>query len=440
MRHLFVPVLAVLVLLACSRNSSQQVVAVVNGEKIAAADIEAMLPQNLDSLRADTVKKQVLDGIIARKLFAQEAKREGMEKDAEYQVELEQKALVNQRLYDTVAAPGNRLTETELQAAYKLLQTEAHLRLISVPDESLARRLAAELDQGAVFESLAGRYSKHASAVKDGDAGFMPLLYVDAPLRTRVMVLKPGQHTEPTRVANAWQIAMLVETRPADPGPPPLDQYRPEFEPRLKQLRRRELANEYLANLRQRVTYEPAGLDILCKPVDSITEADKDVAVAYRDNSKYVKVARLLPVAARFPAMLDSAMKKYAVRRAIEEDLMYEDALRMGLDKAPDIVRQLAAKREDVLYRTLFKREVIDKIDVSDAEVMDYFRQNRQNFTSPDSNRVAGMIRSRLLTERRDARMQEYLAGLKAKAKIAINDAALAAVKKEATARGNPKR
>jgi parvulin-like peptidyl-prolyl isomerase len=296
------------------------------------------------------------------------------------------------------------------------------------------------LDQGAVFESLAGKYSKHASAVKGGDAGFMPLLYVDAPLRARVMVLKPGQHTEPAPAANAWQIAMLVETRPANPGPPPLSEYRPEFEPRLKQLRRRELANEYMAELRQRITYKPAGLDILCKPIDSITAADKDVAVAYRDNSKYVKVARLLPVAARFPAMLDSAMKKYAVRRAIEEDLMYEDALRMGLDKAPDIVRQLAAKREDVLYKALFKREVTDRINVSDAEVMDYFRQNRQNFTSPDSTQVASMIRSRLLTERRDARMQEYLVGLKAKAKITIDDAALAAVKKEATAKGNPKR
>jgi len=440
MRYPFGPVLVVLALVACACSSSHQAVAVVNGEKITAAAVETMLPQNLDSLRADTVKKQVLDGIITRKLFAQEAKREGMEKDAEYQVELEQKALVNQRLYDTVTAPGNRLTEAELQAAYKLLQTEAHLRLISVPDESLARRLTAELDRGAVFESLAAKYSKHASAAKAGDAGFMPLLYVDAPLRAKVMVLKPGQHTEPTSAANAWQIAMLVDTRAADPGPPPLSQYRPEFEMRLKQLRRRELANEYMAKLRQRITYKPAGLDILCKPIDSITDTDKDVAVAYRDNSKYVKVARLLPVAARFPAMLDSAMKKYAVRRAIEEDLMYEDALRMGLDKALDIVRQLSAKREDVLYKALFKREITDKISVSDAEVMDYFRQNRQNFTSPDSNQVAGMIRSRLLTERRDARMQEYLAELKAKAKITIDDAALAAVKKEATARGNPKR
>ncbi len=444
MRHLFVPILAVLALVACAGSSGRQVVAVVNGDKIVAADIEAMLPQNLDSLRADTVKKQVLDGIITRKLFAEEAKREGMEKDAEYQVELEQKALVNQRLYDTVTAPGNRLTEAELQAAYKQLQTEEHLKLIAVSEESLAKRLSADLDQGAVFESLAARYSKRPSAVKGGDEGFTPLLLITEPLRTKVTVLKPGERTQPTPVTDqwqtTWQIAELVETKPATPAPPPLDSIRPAFERRLLQLQRRELANQYMAKLRSRISYNPQGLDILCKPIDSITEADKDVAVAYKDKSKYVKVARLLNIAAQFPPQLDTAMKKYKIRRTIEEDLMYEDALRMGLEKAPDIVRQLAATREDVLFKALFKKEVTDKLVVTDADVLDYFRQHRENFTSPDSNQVAGMIRSRLLTERRDARMQEYLAGLKAKAKITINQAALAAVKKEATARGNPKR
>ena len=414
----------------------------VNGEKITIADVEAMLPRNLDSMRADTVMKQVLDGMIARKLFAQEAKREGLEKDAQYQVEMEQKALLEQRLYDTTTAPGNRLTEQDVQSAYKLLQTEVHPRLIVVPDESLAKRLAAELDQGAVFETLAVKYSKHPSAVKGGDEGFIPLLYMAEPLRTRVSVLKPGQHTQPTAVTDdwqiTWQIAMLVETRPATPAPPPLDSIRTEFETQLKKLQRREIAHEYMAKLRQRITYNPAGLDVLCKPIDSITEADKDVAVAYKDNSKYVKVARLLNVAAAFTPTLDTAMKKYTIRRAIEEDLMYEDALRMGLDKAPDIVRQQAAKREDVLYSVLFKQEITDKLTVTDADVTDYFQQHRQNFTSPDSNQVAGMIRSRLLTDRRDARMQEYVAGLKAKAKITINQAALAAVKKETTARGNP--
>lgn len=438
MRHFLLPILAVLTMLACTGQPARQVVATVNGEAITAADVAAMLPSNLGSLRADTVKKQVLDGIITRKLFAQEAKREGMEKDVEYDVELEQKALMEQLLYDTTTAAGNRVTEQGLQSAYKLLQTEAHLKLISVPDESLADRLYAELDQGAAFESLAVQYSRRPTAIKAGDEGFTPLLNIKEPLRTSVMLLKPGQHTKPLQVEGTWQIALLVEARPTTPAPPPLDSIRQGLEAQVKQLQRRALADEYLAKLRQRLVYNPEGLDILCKPVDSITDAEKEVAVAYKDKSQYVKVKRLLDVAARAPAMLDTGMKKYNVRHAIEEDLMYEDGLRMGLDKAPDIRRQLAAKREDVLYKALFKKEIVDKLVVTDSEVAAYYQQNRQNFTSPDTNQVAGTIRNRLLTERRDARLQEYLAELRARSKITINQAALAAVKKEKGS-GEPK-
>jgi len=430
--------LAVLLAVACTVQPGRRVVASVNGEAITAADIAAMLPQNLDPIRADSVKRQVLDAVIIRKLFAQEAKREGLEKDVDYQVEQEQKALMEQRLYDTTTAPGNKVSEPEIQSAYKLLQTQAHLKLIAVPDESLADRLAAELDRGAIFESLAVHYSKRPTAIKAGDEDFTPLLYIKEPMRTRVMQLKPGQHTMPTQIEGQWQIAMLVETRPTTPPPPPLDSMREAFLSQFKQIRRRELADDYMAKLRQRLKYNPAGLDILCKPLDSITDAEKEIAVAYKDNYQFVKVKRLLTVAARFPALLDTGMKKYAVRRAIEEDLMYEDGLHMGLDKARDITRQLATEREDVLYKALFKKEISDKLSVSDADVMNYFGQHRDNFTSPDTHQVAGTIRNRLLNEGREKRMREYLAELKAKSKIAVNQAALAAVSNDAKGKPQP--
>jgi hypothetical protein len=377
------------------------------------------------------VKAQVLDGLIIRRLFAREAERLGLDKDVQYQIELEQKALVNKRLYDQITAAGNRVTESELQAAYRLLQTEARLRLIVVPEESVARRLAGELEQGAVFESLAVKHSQHASASRGGDMNFVPLLYLDEPLRTKVVALKPGQHTEPMPFEQAWQIARLVETRPSDPAPPPLGEYRQELGFRLKQLRRREMAVRYMAEMRQRLSYNPPGLEILCQPVDSITDAEKEIAVAYKDKAQYVKVSRLLHVARGFPPTLDTATKKYAVRRAIEEDLLYEEALRRGLDKSPDVRRALESRRDEVLYQALYKQEISDKAIVTDADAMDHFRANRQNFATQDSSRVMGMIHHRLGGQRRDERFREYSAELKAKARIAINQAVLKSVKKD---------
>jgi peptidyl-prolyl cis-trans isomerase C len=433
MRELLLSLFAALSLFSCGASGARQAVATVNGDAITVADIAAALPANLDSTRADTVKQKVLDNMIAKKLFVQEATRLGLDKDPDviYQVELEQKALVNQLLYDSIVASAGKLTDMEVQAAYKLLQTEVHVRLISVPDESTAKRIAADIDRGVPFETLAVKFSRHGTAMKGGDLGFVSYLYIPEPLRTRVMVLKPGEYTAPTAGDTGWEIVQVVELRPANPPPPPLGEYRQELEARLKQQRRRELAAQFLVDLRKRLVYNPQGLDILCKPLDSITEADKDVAVCTKDKARYVKVSRLLHVVATFPPMLDTAMKKYTIRRNIEEDLIYEEALARKLDRSAGVQERLARKREDVLSQTLLKKEITDKSEVTDADVMDYYRANRANFPDQDSTKVAGMIRSRLQNERRNAALSDFTAALKAKSQIKINEAVLKSVKKD---------
>jgi hypothetical protein len=166
----------------------------------------------------------------------------------------------------------------------------------------------------------------------------------------------------------------------------------------------------------------------MCKPVDSITEAEQEVPVAIKDKSKYVKVGRLLSVARRFPAGLDTSLRRYAVRRAVEEDLIYEDGLERGLDKLPKVQEQLAEKRRNLLYEALYKKEILDKVAVSDDEVKAYFEANRANFPSGDLASVAGLIRNRVSEARRDSLAPLFRAGLRAKARVKIDEAALKSV------------
>ena len=422
---------SVLAISSCGKPGDRPV-ARVNGAAIAASEVAAAMPLRADSTaNLDSIRHSIVNSLVNKQLFIQEARRQGLEKDIEYQLELEQRATVNQELYNAIVEPANRLNEMELQTAYKLYQTEAHLKVIAVKDESTAQRLVQELDRGVPFETLAVRSSRHGSAANGGDVGFVPELYVEEPVRSRVLPLKPGQHTPPVLVDNGWQILLLVETRPNEQAPP-LSEFRQELEMRLKQQRRRELAQRFLADLRARLEYNPQGLEILkARPVDSITDAEKEVPVAVKDGTKYVKVLRLLKVAARFPPDLDTAMKTYAVKREIEEDLIYQEALGRKLDRKPEVREQLARKRDDLLYQALFKKEVSDSLSVTDGDVFAYWHQNRDKFPNPDSLAAAGMIRNRLLAERRQVRLQQYADRLRAAAKISINEKLLAAVKRE---------
>ncbi|OYD16455.1 hypothetical protein CH330_02755 [candidate division WOR-3 bacterium JGI_Cruoil_03_51_56] len=427
--------LAGLLIMECSQK--QPVVARVNNKAITSQQLAASLPWRIDStIGEDKTKHRVLENIVTKELFVQEAERQGLEQEITYRLELEKKGLVTQELYNTVVARGNRLNELDLEVAYKLLKNEIHTKLIEVPSESLARRIASELNADVPFETLAVRYSVHPSAPSGGDLGYRPELAIPEPVRSVVLALAPGGRTNPVRVGNNYQIIMLVDRRPADPPPPPFQEIKQKLTSSLKQKQRRDLANKYLADLRTRLVYDPKGLDILCKPVDSITEEEKEECVAIRDNTKYVKVKRLLHVARRFPASLDTAMRKYTIRREIEEDLLYDDALHRGLDKLPRVQKKLAQKHSDLLYEALYKKEITDKVTVSDKAVRNYYEQNRSKYVNSKFEAVSSMIRHRLLAERRDKRLKEYTAGLRSKANITIDEVALRSV---ARARKNSK-
>jgi hypothetical protein len=230
------------------------------------------------------------------------------------------------------------------------------------------------------------------------------------------------------KAGGGYQIVRLVDRKPADPQPPPFGEVRQELEFRLKEERRAKLANEYLERLRARLRYNPKGLDILAKPVDSITPAEEEEWVAIRDNSKYVKVGRLLAVARRFPPALDTGMRRYTVRREIQEDLLYDDALKRGLDKLPAVKKQLAERKRDLLYRALLKKEVSDQVAVPDTEVRRYYEEHKDKFPSGGFAGAEPPIRSRLTAEQRDKRLAEYREALRSRAKIEVYEAALKTV------------
>lgn len=420
-------------LLSCGGNADSKPVATVNGDVITVKQLASVLPMGLDTAaQGDSIRTRMLDNLIVKRLFVQEALRQGLDSGLSYQIELQQKGEVTQKLYDTITAPGSKVSDADLKRARELLVTEAHIQMIAVRSETAASRILTELEQGVPFETLAARNSTHSSSVRGGDVGFIPELYIEEPLRSAVLVLKPGEHTKSLKTEQMWQITKLVETRPASPVPPAITDvdFRAQLEGRLKQQIRRELANKYLADMRARIEYNEPGVQILMtKPVDSMTEADKDVAVAIKDKKQYVKVRRLLKVAAEFTPGLDTAMKRYGIQREIEDDLLYEDGLARGLDKVPDVRERLDRAREDQLYRALFQQEVAGKVTVTDADILAYHTQNQDKFVEKDIVKATPYIRNVLQQQGRDAAFKAYVEQLRAKAKITIDEKLLKTVK-----------
>jgi peptidyl-prolyl cis-trans isomerase C len=404
----------------CRQKPGDRVVARVNGVPIRAAELAAALPAQAGDSAGD-VKQRVLDGLVDKELVVQAAVAQGLEDSLDYPLELEQKELVTRELYNRIVEPADRLGELDLENARKLLENEVRLRVIEVESESLALRLRSELERGVPFETLAVRYSVHASAPAGGDCGFLPELWVDFPMRDAVLAMKPGEIGGPFEVYGRYRLVRLEGRRPADPPPPPLGEIRQELEFRLTKARRYDLSERYLAGLRAGLKWNEPGLEILCRPPDSIAESDHDVPVVSRADGKFVKVLNLLHVARRFPPGLDTAMRRYALRREVEEDQIYEQGLEQGLDRLPAVRRALAARRRDLLYQLWYRHEVADRVEPTEEELRAFYERNRASLGGATFEDARTGIRARLLPELRAARLREALAGLRAAARIEID-------------------
>lgn len=422
--------LAALGAAGCASDPGRRVVARVNDRTLTASELVALLPDRVDPTRNDsTLKRRQLEDLIIKELVAQEAERRGLDEFTAHHEELGLRSYLIQELYRHVTAAGREITPAGLDSAYRELATETRLRIIEVEAESTARAVEDELARGVAFESLAVRWSVLPNAAAGGDVGWLPGVWLETPLKPLVEGLEPGDHTPAVFVRDRWQLVKLEGRREADPPPPPLEQIRGELLVRLRQFRQQLLAQEYQSRVRRRLEFVPEGVAVITKPVDSITPAEKEIPVAIRDGEKYVKVGRLIHVLRRFTPALDSAMRRYAVERELQEDLMYEEALALGLDRLPSLRDSVARYRRRLLNQALYQQAVVESVSVSAEEVRAWFETNRADFPGAGFETAAAQIEARLLNERRAEARRALVERLRAAATVKIEERVLRGIR-----------
>lgn len=393
----------------------------MDGTAITSREFLAAVGRTAGAENDTALRRRVLDEMIERVLFYNEAARLGLDSVIAYTLENEKKALVIQELLRTLANESRPVTEMEVQETYRLLGTVESCRVIVVPAESLelARRIVQELGRGASFESLAARHSIHRSAAEGGFVGAVRLYDIDEPVRNALLTLQPGGYTPPVLSHSAYQIVQLLGVR--SESLPPYGEVAQQLRAQLELNRRREAAGRYAQTVRQRLEYKPEGLAVFHKPVDSMTAAELEMSVAVRDGRQYVKVKRLLHIARQFPEGLDNSIREMAIRRAIEEDLMYEDGLKRGLDRLPAVTETLEVYRRRLLYQALYRQEITSRSDVTEEEAREFFLAHPERFPGGDFTAVAGLIAGRLREERQDSLLREFRERLRQRANVRVN-------------------
>jgi peptidyl-prolyl cis-trans isomerase C len=180
-------------------------------------------------------RTQALDNLIRAQLVAQQAQKDGVDKngDTAAMIELSRLNVLQQTMSERYLK-DKKPTEQELRAEYEtqvasLPKLEYHARHILVATEPFATKVVASLEKGAKFEDEAKRESMDSSKDNGGDLGWFTPDRMVKPFADAVVSMKPGEYThKPVQTQYGWHVIQLVETR--DLAAPPFDQVRQRLE------------------------------------------------------------------------------------------------------------------------------------------------------------------------------------------------------------------
>lgn len=236
------------------------VAAIVNGYKIYQSDVlEARdrLPSQFHGMSLSSIYTVLLNSLIDRKLVAADARRHGMLKDEDVKrmlAELEDRILHRVYLERYVE---EHMTEAALKAQREKLvaqnreRVEIRARHIVVTTEAEAKKIIAELNDGADFATLAKEKSIGPSAQKGGNLGYFTKQKMVPEFAKAAFALDIGQISKtPIHTQYGWHV-IKVEDRRAVP-PLPADQ----LERTARAILAKKIRADYLRDLRASATIE----------------------------------------------------------------------------------------------------------------------------------------------------------------------------------------
>lgn len=251
-------------------SANDAVVATVDGAPITQSELQTTLDQfkgQFGQMPEEQLRAVALSSLIDMKVITDAAEKEGLDKTEAFKTRMDQ--LRQEELYNAFFDQkiNAEITPEMLKARYDEeianapKQEEVHARHILVDTEDEAKKIIAELDNGADFAELAKERSTGPSADNGGDLGYFSKGQMVPEFEEVAFSLNPGEYTEtPVQTQFGYHVIEVEDTR--EKTPIPFEQ----IEPQLRQLVASEKYNEVVSQL---------------KAGDKIVIEDKDLQQAY---------------------------------------------------------------------------------------------------------------------------------------------------------------
>ena len=218
------------------------------------AQFDIVLKDRLAQGQQDTpeLRSAIREELNTRELLAREARRKGMDKNAELKTQMDlasQTVLVRAYVSDWIKA--NPVPEADLRKEYDAIRAqigdkEYKVSHILVDNEADAKEVIAELQKGAKFADLAKARSKDpGSKDRGGDLDWNAPANFVKPFSDAMVKAEKGKFTpQPVQTQFGWHVILVEDVR--DAKVPSFDEVKPQLAQRLQA----QMLDKYFRDLR----------------------------------------------------------------------------------------------------------------------------------------------------------------------------------------------
>jgi peptidyl-prolyl cis-trans isomerase SurA len=363
------------------------------------------------------VKKDLLEPLIKKNLKIYAAYDMGLDEDESFQKKLKDQKMriLGSKYYETIIidplVPERSIENflsrmgTEVKASHILIGYEGARRPAQrSKDEALklVNDIIDELNRGADFATTAVKYSEDKSAKRnEGNLGYFTWGRMVGPFQETAWGLDIGEISGPVETMFGYHIIKVFDRRE-------VPNYKPDRSPRNILRIKQTLAKEHVDSARVHWLKHFAGLKkkynyvlyedsikyvskMLSEKKDvekiipgSFTSAQREITFAEYKGDK-INLGYLIEkyknnLAKTFNRFTDDRVLKQEIDRDSMNRLVMLDAADLGIDKQPDIVKEIKKFSDEQMSRMIENEQTTDPINPTDEEIRTYYDNNKESF------------------------------------------------------------
>jgi peptidyl-prolyl cis-trans isomerase C len=353
-------------------------------------------------------------------------------------------------LFKKLVPDSFSVSDEEIKAYHDDLNKEIKVAHILVEEQSLADSLYELIKNGESFASLAANFSTDFTTASD--SGIMQNYFTRGQFgmdfECVAFDLERGNVSKPVETIYGYHIIKLLDSRERQTAP--MSEMEAGLRKRLLQTKEQEYIQKILHRLHQKydLTIDAQYFDDISRAYREeigkkevlLNQIDTDILsepfIQWQGGGwtvqEFVHQYNSMPVYTKSALKGRVKFKDFCIRMATPE-LMYREALRLGLDKQESYRQEIRSIRDHLVGEKCREELIYSRIVLTDKEMESYYNENFEKFEFFTKDRAMELIKNQLVSDKARALESSVISDLKAKYKIRFYDKNISRMAKHLT-------